>query len=298
MAVQTSQAERTHLLHRSADEFQVVLNDLAVAVIRGDTRRAALLRARMATLIGETMALADLLGRRRTLLALDAHAPHIDRFMETPVVPDVEFVEAVADLVRREPRLAAGAAAVSQLYSQRHAFALARSAELNITERVQKAVTDAAQRGEPVPVAADIIAEIGDWSRAYGETVYRTNVATAYTAGRFQQAFDPEVADHFPAFEFRATMDGDTRTNHAAADGLIAATHDPIWERFSPPLGYNCRCDLQLLSIEEVRGARVMDPNGFIGRRLPATFGSARPDPGFGGGRPDRRLYLGQALGF
>ena len=46
--------------------------------------------------------------------------------------------------------------------------------------------------------------------------------------------------------EFLATLDDNVRENHRAADGLIAAPEDPVWNSLSPPLGHNCRCTLRL----------------------------------------------------
>lgn len=299
-----SYVERQRLLDRATPQFTEALNDLAKAVATG--QRTEQPRKHLQVLIGETLTLSDLMGRRRTLWEAGvrrfrrtepvygfSYAEECHRLAETPVVPEVEFTSAVEDITRRHPELAQSAAEVSKVYRERHAFALAKSAELVVTERVQRAVSAGIQQGVPVKTQADLIASIGDWSKAYGETVYRTNMATAYSAGRFRQAADPAVAEVMPAFEFRAVGDADTRANHAAADGLVAATHDPVWDHLSPPLGYNCRCDLAFIDTDELELMGLLTPQGMTGRRVPSTFSSANPDQHFGGGRPDRRMYMG-----
>lgn len=301
--VTPSWVERGHLLERATPQFTEALNALAVAIATGQRTEAK--RKHLQVLIGDTLTLSDLLGRRRTLWEAgvrrfrrtveayrETYYAECHHLAETPVVPDVEFTEAVADIVRRQPELAQSAAEVAKVYRERHAFALAKSAELTVTKRVQAALAEGLKTGTPVDTGAKLIAEIGDWSRAYGETVYRTNMATAYSAGRFQQAYEPSVAEIMPAFEFRAVGDSDTRENHAAADGLVAATNDPVWDTFSPPMGYNCRCDLAFIDTDELEMMDLVQKDGSIKRKLPSSFGSARPDEGFGG-RPDRRMYHG-----
>ncbi len=92
---------------------------------------------------------------------------------------------------------------------------------------------------------------------AYSETIYRTNLNTAYNAGRIRQAQDPAIAAFHPAFRYDAISDSDVRRgrpednneNHLALDGVIAATNHPFWSVYSPPNGFNCRCSLQMLSV-------------------------------------------------
>ena len=59
-------------------------------------------------------------------------------------------IEVLEDILRREPRLAPSAEMVSDLYSRQHAFALAYSHQVKITEKVQNAYFDAV-RGVKVP---------------------------------------------------------------------------------------------------------------------------------------------------
>ena len=264
--------------------------------------------AATARVIGETGAIADLLGRRRLLMEADfarAKVPLELRearvfaaiaardwvFASTPLVPDVSFKEAIADLVSREPRMAKSAEEVGALYSGEHAFALARSAKITITEKVQAIVARGTQVGLKLETAESFVKAAGPWTRAYAETVYRTNLSTAYTAGRFQQAADPDVAEVMGAFERRAVVDSDVRRgkggdeNHLAAHGLIASTADPVWRYASPPSGYNCRCSLRLVSKFELKRKGLLQSNGRVELRPPPNFDDFAPHPNFAGGR-------------
>ncbi|HUW32524.1 MAG TPA: phage minor head protein, partial [Planctomycetota bacterium] len=139
--------------------------------------------------------------------------------------------------------------------------------------------------------------DMADWTRSYAETVWRTNMSTAYSAGRFRQMADPAVAYAIGALMFDGPTDtgpmGDTRPNHAAAVGLVGAADDPGWQIIAPPLGYNCRHSLSFLSWDECRRRGKVLPDGSIRRmKIP---NDAFPDKGFrSGGRPDQLIYGGQ----
>lgn len=72
------------------------------------------------------------------------------------------------------------------------------------------------------------------WHR---ETVYRTNILSAYGAGRWQQV--QEIKSLRPYGRYLAVMDGRTRPDHAALHGLIYPLDDPFWQRYWPPWDYN-----------------------------------------------------------
>lgn len=249
---------------------------------------------RIATLSADTMTLADLLGRRR--LALEVRYarergavldPGLILFASTPIVPHVPFEEVAEDIIRRTPELVDPAnpapfyRQVQEMYRNRHAFALAHSADIRLTTRIRDELRKAQTRGIARPKTEALIKELGDFTAHYAETVYRTNLNTAYTAGRFAQARDPDVAEAIGAFEFVAVRDADTRPNHLAADGLIASQFDPIWQQYRPPLGYNCRCSLRMVDVEELREKGLVS-GGMVKLHVPPTFSAAHPDPGFG----------------
>ena len=220
-------------------------------------------------------------------------------------LPRVPFTEAIADALAREPRLATSATEVAQAYSESHVFALARSSELHLTKRVQSAVATAIQEGQSVgegvasirKIARAAGADMDRFTRSYAETVFRTNVSTAYTAGRFREMANPAVAFAIGALKFvgptSTPPQGDTRPNHAAAVGLIAAADDPVWRTMRPPLGYNCRHSVTFVGWPELKRRGLLRPDGKV-RRATIPEG-AYPDPGFrvGSGAPEIDVYAG-----
>ena len=213
-------------------------------------------------------------------------------------LPQVPFEEAVADIIRREPVLANTATEVAAVYQSGYGFAVARSTSLKVTERVQKAIADAAREGRTLSEAEDILSAIGKWTRSYSETVYRTNLNTAYTAGRMEQAKDPVIREVMGAYERVAINDADVRrgrrrdngANHLAASGLIASIDDRIWDTHATPSGYNCRCSMRLVSRAELERKGLIKGNRVV-RRVPANFSAFRSDQGFSPQRPDRTVY-------
>jgi SPP1 gp7 family putative phage head morphogenesis protein len=228
---------------------------------------------------------------------------------DTPMVPHVPFEEAIEDLYNRDPRIIDREAIdryrqrygipegapdppkykiVQDFYSRDHVFALARSNQEHVTKNIQKTIGQMMDRGETVDTAAGklrkkaILAGQDGWSRAYAETTFRTNINGAYNSGLREMASDEAVASVIGGFEYNAIRDPDTRKSHRAADGLIAGTSNPIWDRFTPPLGYNCRCALRLIGRDELE-RRELVKGGIVEVWEPRNFANARPDPGFNG---------------
>lgn len=235
----------------------------------------------MAKLISHTMILADLNGRKRVLMEADQERRKrkFSDTSKTPISP-LPFEEAIDDLVSRDPRLAYGYKAVQELYNTEHVFALAKSVNKNLTERIQGAINSLMESGGSLPEFENVWKEITPWAQAYGDTVYRTNCSTAYTEGRFKQAEDPDVQEVIPAMQFVSMHLPTSRPHHEAADGLIAATNDPIWKRFRPPLGYNCMDGTNFVSKYEL-DRRGLWKDGRVIPYFPPRFAEAHPDEGF-----------------
>ncbi len=265
--------------------------------------------ARLGEVIREAQMTVDVASRQMVLEAADRFrrsglAREVKAIAEeSPVgLPAVSFPEAVADIMAREPRLARSAEEVARAYNEDHGFALARASSVTVTRRVQDAVAKAIQTGKPVDAAVRSIRatvaaageDMADWTRAYAETVFRTNLSTAYSAGRFREMADPAVAYAIGALMFDGPTDaepaGSSRRNHVAAVGLIAAPTDPVWDKLAPPLGWSCRHSLSLVPWGECRRRRLVLPDGTIRpARVPP---GAHADAGFRHtGRPDIAIY-------
>jgi SPP1 gp7 family putative phage head morphogenesis protein len=310
-AVKEAHDELLGIWDRSAIAYKAAVENLLPTLVPNDARNTDANRQagmkRLHTVVWHTQVLADLLARKRALMEARAAARARGRNLaayfaaeDQNVIPQVPFTEAVEDLVRREPKLADEVPGgeprykkVQELYRTGHSFAVTKSMELELTKKIRDYISDAINTGTPVPAAKDILSAVLDWSKAYSETVFRTNVQTAYQAGRFRQAFDPDVAEIMRAFEYDAVLDSDVRENHAAAHGFLAPTTDERWHTFSPPMGYNCRCGTRFIDIWELRQRGLLEKSGRIKVLLPSNFAAAHPDKGFGGRRPDLLIYAG-----
>lgn len=289
------QAEIEILSAKSVAKFAQSMFKFAVANLRGNVNDITLIGQSIEEQAANQMTLADLLGRRRMLLEADAmrgrQQPAEGLLLLQAAVPkdlpNVPFEEALQDIASREPRLADSADAINRLYQTRHSFAVRRSADISLTRKIQRIIETSAREGRPAD-SIENIERLGDFSRAYAQTVYRTNLNTAYTAGRFQQARDPDVAQVIGAMEYVTAGDADVRPNHALLDGIIAGVSDPFWNVFSPPNGYECRCSVRMVSRSELSRRNLIADGRVLSPRIPA---GAAPDKGFGTGRPDNLIY-------
>ncbi len=286
----SSQEELDRFLDRSTSLFEQAFNGYLAAEFlgRGSVNDALW---DMTHLLQKTMILADLHGRRRALMEADyMRANPRARFAglpdRTPLTGKVPFEEAIEDLLSREPRLAKSAAEVSRLYNTDHVFSMARSCSLRLTERVKQIISDL-MRGKLASspeseIMKAAVEEAHNWTRAYASTVYRTNVASVYVNGHFQQALDPDVSEIVKAMEVVGIADDRERPNHKPARGLIASTKDPIWNHLRPPYGYNCRHNVVFVSKFTLEERGLLKPNGDVIRYEPPNFHLFRPDEGFG----------------
>jgi len=311
------------LTGRHAKAYTAAVSDMLVAVALNNRPKWDAARTRLGRIIAETMGVAEVLGASLVLRDAAGAIPeqemnafafgagtslHPDdaigmlRFASTPtqtILPRVTLTEALEDFVTRAPVTIRDAAErtaqrIAQLYSEGRVAAFAKSAEQAVTERAQALISQAiregvgeAGAGRALKLGVDQIRqETEAWTEAYSRMAFRTNVNTAVTAGRFRQVQDQDIKAVIPAFRFDAVGDSDTRHNHGAADGLIFKVDNPVWNTIAPPLGYNCRCQVTLMTLPQLRRMGRVDSTGGIREdRLPT---SAHPDDGFRhGGRPD-----------
>lgn len=281
----SAQQELETFWNKSTDLFSEAFSDLARTRLgRGDYAEAF---QALADLLYHTLVLSNLYGRKRMLMEADSLKARskYDAIEEKTPLSKLTFQEAIDDLLRREPRLVSSSIELSRLYNTEKIFGMVHSIDEKLTARVQEALAGFVRQGKGYHDASAILREIMPWTRSYADLVYRNNLSTVYTEGRFDQAEDPDVAKVIPALRFTSMHDARTRPNHEAADGLIAAVDDPIWNRFKPPLGHQCRCGVEFVSVFELE-RRGLIRDGKVIRFLPSIFGSAYPDPGFKIGAP------------
>ncbi|EML6089138.1 minor capsid protein, partial [Pseudomonas aeruginosa] len=153
------------------------------------------------------------------------------------------------------------------------ALTVARAARLDVLQDIRDALVDNLERGgtlrdfqrnlrpileakgwwgRQIVVAPDggaEVAQLGSPRRL--ETIYQTNMQSAYMAGRYAAAY--EARETHPYWMYVAVMDSVTRPSHAALHGKVFRWDDPIWQHIMPPNGYNCRCRIVPLTAAAVR---------------------------------------------
>lgn len=97
------------------------------------------------------------------------------------------------------------------------------------------------------------------------QTIFRTNLQSAYMAGRYKQQI--ENADDRPYWQYVAVMDSRTRPEHAMLNGKVFRFDDPFWNTHYPPLGFRCRCRVRALTAEQVK-ARGLTVESGAGRMV------------------------------
>ena len=146
------------------------------------------------------------------------------------------------------------------------AFVVAKMVDVDLATTVQRSIIDAMQEGKGYKAWAKDIDKVLAKSGWYDgqinvdaqgnakkvvtggqhrlETIYRTNMAAAYEAGRQQVIFNDRDDDPFGYVMYSAIMDNRTRPTHKALHGKVMEKSDPAWSSISPPNGYNCRCTI------------------------------------------------------
>lgn len=107
------------------------------------------------------------------------------------------------------------------------------------------------------PPGIEEIVQLGSPRRL--QTIFRTNMRTAYAAARYRQQM--ENVDSRPYWQYVAIMDERTRHSHAALDNKVFRYDDPIWDTIYPPNGFNCRCLVIALSPEDLKEQKLQVSN-------------------------------------
>ena len=175
---------------------------------------------------------------------------------------------------------------------QANGFYASGLTQLDQIEAVKDAIQAALENGETFEEWKARIPEIieqQNWSGVRLEIIFRTNIQSAYMAGRYAQMI--AVLNARPYWRYSAINDSRTRPAHRAMDGRIFPATHPIWDTWYPPNGYRCRCGVDTLSAREVErdglNVETKDPTGELfeptdpvtGEKLPAR--ELMPDSGF-----------------
>ena len=171
-----------------------------------------------------------------------------------------------------------------------NAFSASEIASLDILTDIFEELAAAIENGTTMEVfrkAVNVRMAARGWKGLTpyrADTIFRTNVQTAYQVGRWKQMTQPEVQSARPYGVYSAVMDHRTRATHRAVHGVCRRLDDPFWNTWYPPNGYRCRCSVRTLSQRQVDKQNVKVAEGSWQGYVTPPGEPARqllPDPGF-----------------
>ncbi|WP_456435450.1 phage head morphogenesis protein [Thermovibrio ammonificans] len=133
------------------------------------------------------------------------------------------------------------------------AFTVAKLTGLDAIERVKEKLLKAIEEGKTLKEWIEELGEDGILKAVgfhqsnpwYLETVFRTNISTAYNAGRFMQF--ARSKDKIKYLEYVAIDDGRTTPICKRLDGTKLPPDDPFWATYTPPNHFNCRSTVRAI---------------------------------------------------
>ena len=181
----------------------------------------------------------------KSLLSGIDSASQKNKFDDELDIDTLPFDEAVAYLKKRDVIIKTDYYALADKMKFR-AFTASRVADGDLLKRINGALLQNETAGGTLKdflklTNDELLDKVGMGPNAgwYWETVYRTNMQTAYNTGRAIELNEvPPLALEFIAID-------DTRTSDIcrpyAASRVILPPDDPFWETHWPPLHFNCR---------------------------------------------------------
>jgi SPP1 gp7 family putative phage head morphogenesis protein len=114
-------------------------------------------------------------------------------------------------------------------------------------------------------------------SERHIETIFRTNVSSAFSNGSNKSLEAPMVVDAFPYRQYWATTDQRVRKTHIALETLglqgtnIYRADDPVWQKFRPPWEFNCRCSWNPVTVEQAARKGITEAQEWLARAKDAA---------------------------
>ncbi len=178
------------------------------------------------------------------------------------------FEEAIA-FFRQKTRLPAEDWTSVWRDAHARAFSVAGATSDALTADFQKAIQKALSEGTTLAEFRrdfDAIVKRHGWEHTgtpgwRASIIYETNLATAYSAGRYAQQTDPAVLAAFPYWVYRHSGAAHPRLMHLAWDGLTLRADDPFWEAHYPPNGWRCGCRVSVTSEDGLRRMGKTEPD-------------------------------------
>jgi SPP1 gp7 family putative phage head morphogenesis protein len=133
------------------------------------------------------------------------------------------------------------------------AFYVTALAEHDAVQGVKDALAEALQSGETFKEFQNRIADViqaEGWKGDRIETIFRNNLQTAYSAGRYAKMQGVKKAR--PYWQYITVEDERVRPTCAILHNRVFPADHEFWEQHFPPNGHKCRCTVRTLSARQV----------------------------------------------
>lgn len=85
---------------------------------------------------------------------------------------------------------------------------------------------------------------------------YNSAIAQSRSASQWMEIYNNRAI--LPYLTYKTVGDGRVRPEHAMLNGITRKVEDPFWDKFMPPNGWNCRCD-----VSQYETGKVTDLSNF-----------------------------------
>ena len=144
--------------------------------------------------------------------------------------------------------------------AKQRAFYVTGLARQDLVNLVSEGIQAALENGETLPEFRERILEAiktQGWHDYRIETIFRTNLQSAYAAGRYKKM--QAVKASRPYWQYLAVMDRRVRPSHAILHEKVYPADHPFWDTNYPPNGFRCRCAVITLSERQVKAMPKAD---------------------------------------
>jgi hypothetical protein len=173
----------------------------------------------------------------------------VEWFRQRTPIPAPDFEKLTADAKRRAFKVA-GVAQLDLVADAWRALekAIATGSSLQDFKKEARASLEAAW------------ASSGEGPAAPGprmDVIFRNNVQSAYSAGRYAQQTKPDALARRPFWAFDSIADWRRSKICAACQGVVLRADHPWWSTHYPPLHHQCRSSVRAYTEEEARAAGI-----------------------------------------
>lgn len=92
---------------------------------------------------------------------------------------------------------------------------------------------------------------------AHLNTNLRTAMQSSYHAAQYNRLQDESVKELYPAYQYKTLADARVRESHNKLHDKIWRNNDEVWSHIWPPNGWNCRCYVKPVNVEEVNNSAI-----------------------------------------